>query len=196
MNRLDQLVAFAREGPPPYLDVGADHAYVARALGGIAVERLPRRRAGGDVKWVIADGLRPFRDVGTAVIAGMGADRIAEILANAPRPSRIVVHAPEDPHRLRLHLAALGWRIVAEALSPEGSSFAEVIAAVPGTEPTSGARLRLGPFLLLGTDPLFEPWRAHAKDVRKTHLEHVRTANPARARDLLEELALLKATSG
>ncbi len=196
MKRLDRIVAFARQGPAPYVDVGADHAYVARALGGIAVERLPGRRAGNDVRWVIADGLRPFREVGTAIIAGMGADRIADILANGPRAHRIVVHAPEDPHRLRVHLADLGWRIVAEALAHEGRAFAEIIAAVPGKEPTSGARLRVGPFLITGADPLFEAWRAHGIAVRADLLEHVRTAKPVRAQHLIEELALLRARSG
>jgi tRNA (adenine22-N1)-methyltransferase len=135
------------------IDVGADHGYVAQAVGGIATERQPHRRGDAPVRWVVADGLRPFRNVDVAVIAGMGAYTIARILGDVPKPNVVVLHPQDDPPRLRRWLAANGWRIDAEALAPEAGRFAEVIRAVPGHEPHDGAVLELGPVLLDGDDP-------------------------------------------
>lgn len=176
----------------PIIDVGADHGYVAAALGAIAVERLPHRRGPADVRWVIADGLRPFRAVGTAIICGMGADRIAAILAEAVRPQVIVVHAADDPDRLRVHLVHQGWRIDAERLAVEGTGFAEILRAVPGVESSTGARLRLGPRLLDGRDPLFLAWQARAIAVREGRLAIIAGHEPARTAAIEQELAVLR----
>lgn len=143
--------------PPAGLivDVGADHGHVAHALGAVATERAPQRMGRRDVRWVVADGLRPFRRVEVAIIAGMGANTIARILAAGPRPEvAVVVHAQDDPPRLRRWLAANGWRIDAEALAREAGRFAEVIRAVPGAEPATGLDLDLGPRLLASDEPL------------------------------------------
>lgn len=137
------------------VDVGADHGHVAHALGAIASERAPQRAGRVDVRWVIADGLRPFRRVDVAIVAGMGADTIARILEGGPRPEvAVVVHAQDDPPRLRRWLAANGWRIDEERLAREAGRFAEVIRAVPGEEPARGLDLELGPRLVRGDDPL------------------------------------------
>jgi tRNA A22 N-methylase len=137
------------------VDVGADHGHVAHALGAIAVERAPNRIGRHDVTWVVSDGLTAFRHVDVAIVAGMGACTIATILARGPRPTRAaVVHAADDPQRLRIELAAAGWRIDAEVLAREGRRIAEIVRVIPGSEPTSGHRLRFGPRLLDGDDPL------------------------------------------
>lgn len=145
------------------VDVGADHGHVAAALGAVATERQLRRIGRRDVPWVVADGLRPFRRVDLAVIAGMGARTIAGILEAGPRPAVAVLHAQDDPPVLRRWLAAHGWRIDAEALAPEAGRFAEVIRAVPGEEDAQGPWLDFGPRLLAGSDPylrdhLLELW--------------------------------------
>ncbi len=135
------------------VDVGADHGHVAAALGAIATERMPGRTGRTDVPWVICDGLAAFRRVDVAVIAGMGARTIAGILKRGPQPGVAVLHAQDDPPRLRRWLAASGWRIEAEGLAPEAGRFAEVIRAVPGRESSSGMRLHFGPRLIAGRDP-------------------------------------------
>lgn len=162
--RHEALIALCADAPRPIVDVGADHGIVARAVGGVPTERLPRRAAGPG-PYVIADGLAPFRDVGTAVIAGMGARRISEIL-DGHRPKMLVLHAQDDPIVLRRWLAAHGWRIEREVLAPEAGGYAEIIRAVPGDEATTGAILDLGP--RLSDDPLLEPcWRRrHRLDAR------------------------------
>ena len=138
------------------VDVGADHGHVAHAVGAIATERLPHRAGRPDVRWVIANGLRPFRDVDVAIVAGMGALTICGILDEVPKPQAVVLHCPDDPPKLRLWLARNGWRIEAEGLAAEANRFAEVIRAVPGTERSSGLALEYGP--CLPRDPL---WRDH-----------------------------------
>jgi tRNA A22 N-methylase len=139
------------------VDVGADHGRVAAALGAIATERRPHRRSRAAVRWVIADGLAPFRAVDVAIVAGMGAATIARILTSGPTPSAVILHAQDDPIRLRRWLAANGWAIDAERLAPEAGRFAEVIRAMPGREPASGLSLDHGPRLLAGGDPWLAP---------------------------------------
>ena len=145
---------------PFIVDVGADHGHVAHALGAIATERMPHRAGRGDVPWVIADGLRPFRSVDVAIIAGMGALTIAGILERGPRPSTAVLHCPDDPPRLRRWLAENHWKIEAEGLAPEGRRVAEVIRVVQGQETASGMDLDYGP--LLPADPL---WGRHLQQL-------------------------------
>jgi tRNA (adenine22-N1)-methyltransferase len=192
------IVAMCPEGRP-VIDVGADHGHVARALGAIATEREARRIGRRDVRWVVADGLRPFRHVPVAVITGMGALTIAKILEAGPRPDALVAHAPDDPGTLRRWLAGHGWRIDAEGLAREGPRFAEVIRAVPGEESATDLALEFGPRLLERGHPLLRPhlertarfWRAiatatataapgkHAEAARRVAvLERVLAASP------------------
>lgn len=154
------LVRLALEGPPPRIDVGADHGRVAAALGCIATEREPARCGPALVPWVVADGLDPFRAVGTAVIAGMGARAILRIVGRAPPVRRLVLHAQDDPGALRRGLADAGFRVVDEALAPEGRGFAEVVVAEPGANGFPELELELGPVLLCAADPHREAWLA------------------------------------
>jgi tRNA A22 N-methylase len=129
------------------VDVGADHGYVAQRLGGIATERQPHRRGKTSGPWVIADGLMPFKGVEVAIVAGMGAQKISDILnAGAPVPT-VIVHATDSPAKLRLFLAAAGWVIKDEALAPEGRAFAEIIRAERGHETHQELTLAFGPIL-------------------------------------------------
>ncbi|MCB9685667.1 MAG: tRNA (adenine(22)-N(1))-methyltransferase TrmK [Alphaproteobacteria bacterium] len=161
LKRRRVMASLVPAGAGIVVDVGADHGHVARALGAIATERMPNRmrRLPGDdeVAWVVADGLLPFRRVDVAVIGGMGALTIAGILERGPRPSVAVLHAQDDPPRLRLWLAEHGWRIEEEALAPEAGRYAEILRAVPGEETSAGLALELGPRLLEGTDPYLIP---------------------------------------
>jgi tRNA (adenine22-N1)-methyltransferase len=113
------------------------------------LHRIGRR----DIPWVVCDGLAPFREVGVAIIAGMGARTIAAILEAGPRPGALLLHAQDDPPLLRAYLANNGWRITQEALAPEARRYAEVIVAVPGHESSTGLTLHYGPRLLGEGDP-------------------------------------------
>lgn len=198
MKRPEALAALVPpDAPRPVVDVGADHAEVAARLGAWAVERLPHRRSGSPVPWVISDGLAAFRAVGTAIIAGMGADRILGILDRGPQPEVAVVHAVDDPGRLRRGLVARGWRIDAEALSPDGRAFAELIRVRRGHDPHTDDLIELGPLLLRGEHPLFRAWRAHRIAWHNTVLADLpptatsRTAALRAAREILARAPLL-----
>jgi tRNA A22 N-methylase len=157
LRGLSQRIQFLADLCPKegvIVDVGADHGHVAYLTGGIATERQPRRRGRSDVTWVVADGLRPFRNVDCAVIAGMGAKTIEAILAAAPAPGCLVLHTPDDSARVRRYLATHGWRIDAERLAREPRHIAQLLRAVPGTETSAGHELDFGPRLLEGDDPL------------------------------------------
>lgn len=177
----------------PIVDVGADHGYVAHSLGAIAVERLPQRRGRVNVRWVVADGLAPFRNVGTAIIAGMGADKIIGILAKASRPQALVLHAQDDPGRLRQALTRDGWRIDAERLVPEARGFATVLRALPGVEPSAGWWLFFGPRLLVDGDPLRRDWLTQERATRQRWLSELPEQATTRRAEVAEQLAFLDA---
>ena len=191
--RRELLVALCPPAPI-VVDVGADHGHVARALGAIATEKAPGRVGRRDVPWVVADGLRPFRRVDVAIIAGMGAATIAGILERGPRPGvAAVLHAQDDPPGLRVWLAANGFRIDAERLVVEGAGFAEVIRAVPGTEVATGYALLFGPRLLEGDDPLLGP---HLRGERDRYRELARITidrAPAKHLEFAARAAFLEA---
>jgi tRNA A22 N-methylase len=188
------IVSLVPPGIAPVIDVGADHGDVARALGAIATERHPHRRARPTGRWVIADGLRPFRRVGVAIVAGMGADRVLAIVDDGPPIDVLVAHADDDPDRLRLGLVARGWRIDAERLAVERGRFSEVVRAVRGVEAATGHALALGPRLLESADSLVPAWLAAQRDRLHAAMSPRRGTGPtgdARA-VLLERLAFVE----
>ncbi|MBN2800191.1 MAG: tRNA (adenine(22)-N(1))-methyltransferase TrmK [Deltaproteobacteria bacterium] len=159
MRRHPRLAAILELVPSGLLviDVGADHGHISGALPRvITTERHPHQARRRGLRWVVADGLAPFREVPCAVIAGMGARTIEAILSRGPAPAVAVLHAPDDPPRLRRWLAANGWRIDAESLAPEARRYAEVLRVVPGEEPATGLTLAVGPRLLSEGHPLLE----------------------------------------
>jgi len=174
----------------PIVDVGADHGRVAKALGAFAVERHFHRIAGPG-QWVVADGLKPFREVGTAIIAGMGARRIAAILEAGPAPTAAVVHAQDDPGWLRGWLAQNGWQIDEEAVVPEGQGFAEIQRIYRGIEPSSGLELFFGPRLLAGDHPHRAAWLAHLQSIRQQRWERIPAGHPDR-KAVQQEIDFLK----
>ncbi len=175
------------------VDVGADHGHVAAWVGAIATERQPHRSGRGDVRWVIADGLKPFRRVDVAIVAGMGWRTIGRILEDGPRPSVAILHAQDDPPALRRWLASHGWRIDAEGLAPEAGRFAEVVRAVPGREAATGLVLELGPRLLDSADPHL---RAHLEQLAgywRSIAAKTATSAPGVHEEATERVAFLEA---
>ncbi len=174
------------------VEVGCDHGHTAAALGAIGTERrvhrLPRR---SDLRLVVADGLRPFRKVEVAVIAGIGAAQIARVLDLGPRPDVAILHAPDRPATLRRWCAEHGWRIEAERLAHEGRRFAEVMRVVPGQEPHEGLTLAFGPRLI--DDPLLLPHTRQLHGYWSSVLERVRDHSPGKAAEARSWLSFLEA---
>lgn len=199
------LVEAVRAPGHVVVDVGADHGHVAHALGAIAVERAPHRIGRPDVPWIVSDGLTALAHVDIAVVAGMGAHRIADIVARGPAPTvAIVAHAPDDPPTLRQRLAASGWRIDAEVVVKEGPRHAFVLRATPGIETASGEALAIGPVLLRHAphDPLvraaFIREARRMRDIagRATAHDPSRTASATARADALEAACAGRAVPG
>lgn len=193
MTGPDRLTALVGLVPAAEIivDVGADHARVARRTGAIAVERGPQIPRAADVPWVLADGLRPFRRVDVAIIAGMGARSIAAILSAGPKPAVAVLHADDEPWTLRRWLKREGWRIEAERLGEQGGRLAELIRATPGEETSDGCRLELGPRLLDSDDPWLGAFLVDRMSMWRTVATLAGTRAPDRASEALRRAAHL-----
>lgn len=183
MNRLQALAALVPPGAGLVVDVGADHGRVAVLVAAtgratVATERMPGRRAGREGNWVICDGLRAFRAVEVAIVAGMGWRTIASILSSGIRPAVAVLHADDDPGSLRVWLAANGWALDAEDLVAH--RLAQVCRAVPGVEHATDLTLRYGPHLLERRDPLARRYLGAQRD-RQLRIAEAAGATPAGA---------------
>lgn len=176
---------------PCIIDVGADHGYVAEQLGAIASERMPHRRGTTMVPWVVADGLKPYKYADAAIIAGMGAAKIIDIIKHAPEIPALVLHATDNPAHLRTHLAATGWRICDEQLAPEAKAFAEVIRVERGSETAKGLPLTFGPILTQGRSPMhrahFKLLHAHWSRIQQWTRDH----DPNRFKEASERMTYL-----
>ena len=145
----------------PIIDVGADHGQNAYKIGALPTERQVHRIAGNkDLSWTVCDGLTSFRAIGAAVITGMGAHKIINILTNGPTMTSAVLHAADKPSELRKLLAKSGWKILNERIAQRPGGFDEVILAGPGKETTSGFTLHYGPHLL-----------QHRTKIMQSHME-------------------------
>lgn len=174
------------------VDVGADHGHVAAITGAVATERAPHRSGRMDVPWVIADGLAPFRRVPVAIIAGMGHLTIQGILERGPRPELLIAHAQDSPHKLRVYLAAHGWRIEEERIALEGRGYAQVIKASAGEEKAKEWPLWFGPRLLEGDDPHLQAYLEHEYRWYTQVSRATREKAPAKYDEIQAPLAFLR----
>jgi tRNA (adenine22-N1)-methyltransferase len=166
----------------PVLDVGTDHGLLPAAL--VASGRAPsavasdigkeplagaaatiaRHGVGERVALRCADGLRAISpgEAATIVIAGMGARRIARILAESPAQrdaaARLVLAPNEDAPVLRGWLARHGYALVDERLALDRGRYFVVLAAERGEAAPSELELLVGPWLLRRGGPVFRQW--------------------------------------
>ena len=110
----------------------------------------------------VADGLRALDGpVGAVVIAGMGAQRIAQILSGctpALAGAAFILQPIPDPPFLRRWLMENGFRLEAERLAREGRRYYIVLRAARGRAAYTPKELLLGPLLLRERPPL---WREY-----------------------------------
>lgn len=164
-------------------DVGTDHAYLPAALilegkipfaiaadlrqGPLARARETVRSCGlgGKVTFRLCDGLRGIRpdEVDAVVIAGMGGETIAGILAAAPwtreQDLPLVLQPMSSMPELRSWLGENGYRIIEEKLAREGDTLYTAFAVRAGEMgPLSPAELWAG---RNARDPLRGAWLAH-----------------------------------
>lgn len=159
-------------------DVGTDHGHIPVRLlqsgfsgrvcatdirkGPLSTARRAAEEAGfsGRIEFYLTDGLDGIDGNGIAsvVIAGMGGENIAAILARAPwtKENRLLVLQPMSKAPfLRRWLLENGYRIETESLVPDGPVY-ELLTARGGQDtPLSSAELLTGRFTLISGDPLF-----------------------------------------
>ena len=151
--RLAAIAALVPQGAR-LADVGTDHAYLPVRLlldGGIAsavatdVNEGPLQRGRETaerygVRTILfrrCDGLADVRadKVDTVVIAGMGGDLIARILAAAPwtKQAQLILQPMTAQEDLRRWLLENGYRIAKETLAQEGKKLYVILSATGGS---------------------------------------------------------------
>ena len=209
-------------------DVGTDHGHLAAYLVNtgrcprvIAIESAPRPadrarrclalRCGDRAELRQGYGLDPVApgEVDVAIIAGLGGDTVAEILACARHKAlRFVLQPMTRVARLRAWLIENHFSVVDEDLLEEGGRLYDLLVAVPGG-PRDGAAcyppiepfqltpagtlprdllLEIGPLLLAGVHPLL-PRRLRELASRRLRV----TAMAVTARDERGRAASIKA---
>lgn len=190
LHALAELVVPGR----PALDLGTDHALLPCAL--VASGRVPaaiasdlrsrplaaaaatiaRRGLAAKISLRRGDGLSVLTpgEVATVVIAGMGPERIAALLAADPTRlrdvTRLVLSPHGDPGLLRRWLAAHGYSLVDERLAAERGRFYVALAAEPGAgPPLDDLELEVGPLLLARAGPDFLAYAR--RELRLLHAE-------------------------
>ncbi|MDI3316179.1 MAG: class I SAM-dependent methyltransferase [Bacillota bacterium] len=218
MQLSPRLLAIARQVPPERVvaDVGTDHALLPIYLvstgitpRAIAVElrRGPLDQArhnvqsfglGDQVELRQGDGLEALApgEAEVVVIAGVGGDRIVEILERQPdvRASVLcwIFQPMSQAGGLRRWLVAHGYRLADEELVAEGDRIYEVIRAQPGREPPQEALvMEIGPRLWERREPLLIPLLRRRLEEVEARLAHPAQAPGAGAggRNGLERLA-------
>ena len=162
MNRLElspRLSAIAAQVPrgARLADVGTDHAYLPAALllagtirqavasdvneGPLQRGRETARAYGVDnaIAFRCCDGLAGIRpeEADAGVVAGMGGELIARILAAAPwtREKLLLLQPMSSQPELRKWLGDQGYRIQREVIAREGAKFYTILTVRGGTEP-------------------------------------------------------------
>lgn len=161
----------------PTADIGTDHALLSLYLldTGIcssviateiadhpyqrAREAARQSRFSESLQVRQGDGLQPLRpgEAANVIIAGMGGDTIAKILAadwdKASTFRRFIFQPMSRPAVLRQTLAEQGWPILEEKLIIENRHFFIIMAVSPGSQPylLSPLELDLGSVILRQT---------------------------------------------
>lgn len=141
------------------IDVGCDHAYLAIHLakeniasyvvasdvvpGPLAVANSNIRMAGlkDKIKTTLAYGLDAIEsnEINCAIIAGMGAVNITDILDKGAdklaMPATLILQPMIAVHKLRYWLAANAWQIITERLVREDERIYEIIVAHKAEKP-------------------------------------------------------------
>ncbi len=151
-SRLSLCASFVRPGSR-VADIGTDHAYLPAHLVGTGVcpfavaadirpgplsraaDTVERTGLTGKIDLRLGDGLSPVRpeEVDDIVIAGMGGETIAAILAAAPWTQdaryRLILQPMSKPEELRRFLLQTGYAIQEERIARDGERLYAVLQA-------------------------------------------------------------------
>ncbi len=161
-------------------DVGTDHGYIPVWLAqsghngklfATDINNAPLEHAkqtaiengqDGKISFHLCDGLAALNesDVATVIIAGMGGENIAEILAAVPWTKGnncfLILQPMSKSAHLRKWLLENGYKVLSEQLVDDGTIY-EILTAEAGVDaPYSPAELQIGHQQLISSSPLFE----------------------------------------
>lgn len=217
--KLSKRLALLASLVPPsgsLADVGTDHGYLPVSLvqGGhkgsfyaTDINHDPLERAKNTargqglenrIRFFLCDGLAAVPPVDTVVIAGMGGETIAGILAAASwtrEENRLLLLQPmTKAAQLRLWLYEQGYRVLSEHLVQDGEVY-EVLAVTGGKDvPYSPAELLMGHRALIEKSPLFPARLAEHTTKAQRILEGLKAAkepDAGRIREAEETLSSL-----
>ncbi|MBQ1411148.1 MAG: SAM-dependent methyltransferase [Oscillospiraceae bacterium] len=124
----------------------------------------------GSMEFVLSDGLHNIKpgSFDTLVLAGMGGDLIANILAEAPwlegGAYMLILQPQSAANDLRRFLGERGWAIERERLVRDGRFLYAVMAVRPGQgAPLSPGEQYISPALRREGDPLFPAYLARVR---------------------------------
>lgn len=183
MNNLSErlhCIAGLVERGEPIADIGSDHAFLPIYL--VSMGMVPWAVAGelGDGPYNRAlqaikqadlldriqarqgDGLQvlAYAEVSTIILAGLGGDNIAAILAHdwlkAASYKRFIFQPMSKAGVLRKVLAEKGWPILDEKLVRENEHYYPIIQSEPGSEiyQLDELEMEIGPKILLANDDI------------------------------------------
>ncbi|MBR2520823.1 MAG: SAM-dependent methyltransferase [Oscillospiraceae bacterium] len=203
--------------PGGVADIGTDHGYLAAAYARSGrhcpviasdVAAIPLGRAvayaqsigiADRIDFRIGDGLTVLEpgEVRTAVIAGIGGQTVAGMLAagSGPGTPDLIIQPMSRPDVLRRALANSGFAITAEQLVKENGRIFCIISASPGQmPPMTAAQEAVG--LMTGEDPLFGEYLSWVKGFTRKALEGARSGkngeeSAGKLSGLLEQLEAL-----
>ena len=187
--------AFPLRGRCPSAHTGADE-----------VVPKPGAAASGTISFRLSDGLRNFKpgEFDVLILAGMGGDLIARILAEAPwldgGDYRLILQPQSAAHELRRWLGERGWSIERELLVRDGGFLYSVMRVHPGQgRSLSPGEQYVSPALRREKDPLFPDYLARVKRALELTVQGIsRSTDPedlARAEYYRAALAEVRALS-
>ncbi len=201
-NKRILFLASLLQGYDTVIDIGSDHGYVLEEAFkrgyiryGIAtdVRKMPLENSlqtlkNYPIKGVLSDGFLTIKDdFDCAVIAGMGAHLIADIMANAPLNDAVYILQPNDKHTsLRERLNALGFMITDEFIVHDKFYYLVMIVR-RGHQDLSEEDLLLGPHLKLKEDAI-----PYYQRRIKTFENIMETADETRVNELKNEYQYLR----
>ncbi|HIW72973.1 MAG TPA: class I SAM-dependent methyltransferase [Firmicutes bacterium] len=188
VQRLDPRLALCASLIRPgsrVADIGTDHGYLPAYLVGSGVcpqavatdlrpgplsraaETVAQAGLAGRIALRLGDGLSPIRpeEIDDVVIAGMGGETIAAILAAAPwrhNPRyRLILQPMSRPEALRAFLFEDGFAAQAERVAQEGKRLYTVLLAAYAPEEAAAQAKRPAAAQIGSIDPADPPGRAY-----------------------------------
>lgn len=209
--RLEMILSLAPR-VETYCDIGTDHGYIAAALacrGGrviaMDINSGPLEQAESNIRRFgleekietrLSDGFSALSggEAECAVIAGMGGELIAAILAGGIKGAKYLVLQPQSKiYELRDYLSRNGYRIEKEEICREDRRYYVGLLAVPGRhQALTEDEKHVGPLLIKNRHPLLSEYAASRIHELENILEKIGNAATSRRDECMALIDMYK----